>query len=113
MNDDPCVVTVNNTDYYIACNSLEYVVKDNNRLINTSNSSITMYHDYPVLNDNTSGYPRISASANQVFYYRSSYSAQNTQLSVNQYEIVNRHTSNDILLSIVIIVCLVMNLFKR
>lgn len=113
MNDEPCVVTVNNTDYYVACNVMDDIVYDGHSLINTSNSSITMYNSYPILNDNTSGYPRISAQANQKFYYRASQSSQNTTLSVNAYEIKNRHTSNDFLLSLVIIFCLVINLFKR
>lgn len=113
MNDEPCIVSVNGSDYYVACNSLDYIVLLDNSLINTSNSSITMYRNYPELNDSSSGYPRISASANQKFYYRSSYNSSNTALSVNSYEIVNRHTSNDFMLSLVIIFCLIINLFKR
>lgn len=115
MNDEPCVISINGTNYYIACNVLEYVVFDeqNNRLINTSGSSITAYNDYPVLNDNYSGYPRITASANQVFYYRGSYQSQNTTLQVGTYNVLNRHTSNDVLLMIVLIGIMVLNLFKR
>ena len=113
MNDEPCVVTVNGTDYYVACNMLDYVVLVGTDLINTSGSSITMYHEYPELNNSSSGYPRISASSNQKFYYRASYNGSNTALTVNSYDVVNRHTSNDFLLSLVIIFCLIINLFKR
>lgn len=113
MNDEPCVLSVNNTDYYVACNVIDYIVLVDSDLINTSSSSITMYHDYPTLNDNYSGYPRITASANQKFYYRSSYNTSNTTLNVNSFDVVNRHTDNDFLLSLVIIFCLIINLFKR
>lgn len=113
MNDDPCKVSVNGRDYYVACNMLDYIVKDGSDLVNTSGSSITLYADYPTLNDNTSGYPRISASANQKFYYRSSYSSSNTTLTVSDYQVLNRHISNDFLLSVVILGVLIINLFKR
>lgn len=113
MNDDPCMVSVNGRDYYVACNVLEYIVKDGSDLINTSNSSITLFAEYPELNNSSSGYPRISASANQKFYYRSSYSGSNVTLSVDSYKVLNRHTSNDFLLSVVILGVLILNLFKR
>lgn len=113
MNDEPCVLSVNNTEYYVACNSIDYIVLVGNDLINTSSSSITLYHDYPQLNDSYSGYPRIQASANQKFYYRGSYNSQNVSLNVTQFSVVNRHTSYDFLLSLVIIFCLIINLFKR
>ena len=71
MNDEPCVVQINGTNYYAACNVIDNIVYDsvNSVLINTSGSSITLYYSYPVINDNSSGYPRITASANQTFYY--------------------------------------------
>lgn len=113
MNDEPCVVSVNGNEYYTACNVIEYIVYFDNSLVNTSNSSITLYADYPTLNDNSSGYPRITASSNQKFYYRNSYSSSNTALTVSSYKVLNRHTSNDFLLSVVILGVLVINLFKR
>lgn len=113
MNDEPCVISVNGSEYYVACNMLDYIVYVDNSLINTSGSSITLYHEYPDIDNYNSGYPRISASANQKFYYRQSYNSSNTSLSVSNYSVVNRHTSNDFLLSLVIIFCLIINLFKR
>ena len=115
MNDDPCVLQINNTNYYTPCNSMEYIVYDdqNNILINTSSSSITLYYSYPVLNDNSSGYPRIQASGNQVFYYRQSYQSSNQQLQVNQFKIINQHTPTNVLLMIVMIGVTVIHLFKR
>lgn len=113
MNDEPCVVSVNDTEYYAACNVIDYIVLVDDELINTSSSSITLYHDYPDINDNYSGYPRIQASGNQKFYYRASYNYSSSALTVNQYSIVNRHTSNDFLLTLVVIFLLVINLFKR
>ena len=113
MNDDPCVIQINGTNYYVACNSMDYIIKDGNDLINTSNSSITLYYSYPVVNDSSSGYPRIQASANQKFYYRQSYTANSQQLQVTQYKVINRHTSNDVLLMIVLICVSVFNFFKR
>lgn len=113
MNDEPCVLSVNNTNYYVACNLIDSIILVDNELINTSSSSITLYHDYPELNDYNSGYPRISASSNQKFYYRSNYNGSNQALTVNDYKVINRHTSNDFLLSLVIIFCLIINLFKR
>lgn len=115
MNDEPCVIQINGTNYYAACNVLDNIVFDetNNRLINTSGSSIVVYYDYPQLNDNYSGYPRIQANANQVFYYRNSYNGNNQSLTVNSYEVINRHTSNDFLLMVVLIGVMIINLFKR
>lgn len=113
MNDEPCVLSVNNTEYYVACNSIDYIVLVGNDLINTSSSSITLYHDYPTLNDSSSGYPRILASANQKFYYRGSYSSQNVSLNVTEFSVLNKHTSNDFLLTLVIIFVLIIHLFKR
>lgn len=113
MNDEPCVLSINNTDYFVACNLIDSIILVDNELVNTSSSSVTLYHDYPELNDYNSGYPRISASANQKFYYRASYNGSNQQLIVNDYSVINRHTSNDFLLSLVIIFCLIINLFKR
>lgn len=113
MNDEPCVLSVNNVNYYVACDRINDLILVDNELVNTSSSSITLYHDYPELNNSSSGYPRITASANQVAYYRGSYNGQNTALTVNSYKVINRHTSNDFMLSLVIIFCLVINLFKR
>lgn len=113
MNDEPCTVEINGRTYYVSCNILEDIVYYDESLINTSNSSITLYSDYPTINDSSSGYPRISASANQRFYIRNSYGSSNTALTVYDYRVLNRHTSNDFLLLVVLLGVMVINLFKR
>lgn len=113
MNDEPCVLSVNGINYYTACDVIDDIVYIDDYLVNTSNSSITLYRNYPTYGDSTTGYPRIQANANQKFYYRSSYSANATSLTVGSFGVVNRHTSNDFLLMIVLIGVMILNLFKR
>lgn len=113
MNDKPCVVTVNGTQYFVSCSGLEYLVVFDNALINTSSSTIYLYSSFPNYGDNYSGYPRITAPANQKARYTASYNSTTTQLTVNSYNVTHRYISNEVLLFIVLIGFVGLNLFKK
>lgn len=113
MNDGACIVEVNGIEYYTSCNTIEYLIVVDNRLINTYSSNVTLYRSFPDPNVNGSGYPRITANSNQMATYRNTSTATSTTLNVTDYKIVNRHTSNDVLLLIVLIGVTVLNIFKR
>ena len=103
MNDKPCKVKVDGVEYYVACDQVDDIVKAGSYIINTSSSAMNLYKNYPVYGDNTSGFPRWQASANQRFYYRSSSSASIENKTVNSFSVVNRHVSDNFLLMLVII----------
>ena len=65
MNDEPCIITVNNIDYYYPCDRRNDILHIGNSLVNVGTSTITLYHDFPTYGDNTSGYPRIALPTNQ------------------------------------------------
>lgn len=113
MNDDSCVVEINGVKYYTACNLVDYLVVDDGYLINTYGSSTTLYYEYPDYYTSGSGYPRITCPSNTKAYYRQSYNATGNTLNVSSYKVINRHTSNDFLLLIVLVGVTVLNLFKR
>ena len=64
MDDKPCVVNVNGTDYYAPCDRLEYIVVVGTNLINTGSGSINLYTSFPEQGNNSSGYPRIVMPTN-------------------------------------------------
>lgn len=113
MNDGACIVEVNGVEYYTSCNTLEYLIVVDNHLINTYSSNVTLYRQFPDPNVNGSGYPRITANSNQYATLRNNSTATSTTLIVNDYKIINRHTSNDVLLLIVLIGVSILNIFKR
>lgn len=113
MSDKPCVVTINGSDYYYPCDRRDDIVLIDNHLVNVSSSSITLYHDFVVQGDNTSGYPRITLPSNTEGYIRSSYNSTNTTLIVNSIEWKTSRLSYSLYLDIVLIGVLLLNLFKR
>lgn len=113
MNDEACIITINNTDYYYPCDRRADIIISDNSIINTSSSTITLYHDFPEYGDNYSGYPRIYLPSNTIGYYRSSYGGNSSSLVVNSYEFKSSSFSLDFYLMIVLIGVLVINLFKR
>lgn len=113
MNGDGCIITINGTDYYYPCDRRDDIILVGNSLVNIGSSSITLYHDFAVYQDNTSGYPRITMPSNTKAYYRASYSANNTTLTVSSAEFKQSHMSFSVYLMIVLIGVMVLNLFKK
>lgn len=113
MSDKPCVVSVNGTDYYYPCDRRSDIIVSDNSLVNVGSSTITLYHDFAVQGDNSSGYPRISLLSNTKGYIRQSYQSSYTTLVVNSIEWKTSQLSYSIYLNIVIIGVLLLNLFKR
>ena len=113
MNDKPCKIKVDGTEYYVACDDVENIVIAGSYMVNTSSGSINLYKTYPTYGDNSTGFPRWQASANQRFYYRPSNNGTIENRTVSNISVINRHISDDYLLSLVIIFCLIINLFKR
>lgn len=109
-----CVIEINGTEYYYPCDkkdSLEFI---DNHLVNTSSSSITLYHTFPESGNTSSGYPRITCPANTLAYIRQSYSSSTTStLVVNSYEFKSSQYSFSVYLLIVLIGVMICQLFKR
>ena len=113
MNDEGCVIEINGNEYYCPCDSVDYLIVDNGYLINTSNSTVTLYSSYPDYYVNNSGYPRITCRSNTKAYITQSYNTQGSTLQINSYEVVNRHTPINVLLMIIMIGVNVLHMFKR
>lgn len=83
MNDEACIITVNNIDYYYPCDRHDDILLIGNSLVNVSSSSITLYHDFPTYGENTTGYPRITLPSNSRGYIRQTYNGNQANLIVN------------------------------
>lgn len=113
MNDKPCVIEVNDNEFYYPCDYRDNIILVSNRLVNTGSQQIVLYADYPNYNDSYSGYPRIYMPTNNMAYYRQSYNASSTTLNVNSANFISSRYSNDLLLNIVLIFIVVLSVFKR
>lgn len=113
MNDKPCVININGTDYYYPCDSRDNIIIIGNTIVNVGSSQITLYKDFPTYGDNSSGYPRIVLPTNTKGYYRSSYNANYTTLNVNSVEFKTSSYTFSVYLMIILIGIMILNLFKR
>lgn len=113
MNDKPCIITINGTDYYYPCDRYDDIIQVGNHLVNVGSSSITLYHDFVTYGDNSSGYPRITMPSNTYAYYRTSSTSNTSQLNVSSVEFKQSSYSYSIYLTVVIIGILLLQLFKR
>lgn len=114
MNNDACVITVNGDDYYYPCDKRDDIIQVGNRLVNVGSSSITLYREFVVYGDSSTGYPRIVMPTNTYAYYRSTSSSSSYQtLNVNSVEFKSTNFTFSIYLLIVIVGVLVLQLFKR
>lgn len=113
MNDKPCVISINGTDYYYPCDSRDNIIVVDGSLINVGSAQITMYRQFPTYGDNTSGYPRIILPSNTRAYYRANYQANYTTLNVNSIEFKTSSYGMSVYLMIVLIGVMVLQLFKR
>lgn len=111
--NDPCVISVNGSDYYYPCDRRDDIVVVANSLVNVSSSTITLYHEFATYGDNNSGYPRITMPSYTRAYYRGSYNGSTSTLNVNSVEFKHSSYSYSIYLMIVIIGVLLLNLFKK
>ena len=114
MNDNPCVIDVNGTEYYYPCDKRDDIKLIDGYLINTSSSQITLYRSFPEYGDSSSGYPRIVMPSNTKAYYRSSYnSGSYSTLHVTSADFVSSQISNNFLLLVVLVGVGICQLFKR
>lgn len=113
MNDKPCIIEINNTEYYYPCDYKDSIIQVGSSLVNTGSSQITLYRDFPTYGDNTSGYPRIVMPSNTKAYVRNSQNAIYSTLVVNSVSFNSSRYSSDYLLSVVLLGVLVCLLFKR
>lgn len=115
MPSNACVVKVNGYDYFCPCDRVDDIAYIDNFLVNTSNSSITLYTSFVEPNDYSTGYPRIIISSLSKAVYRANYnSSSNVQpMNVSSYEVVNRNFALSFILSLVILGVLICQLFKR
>lgn len=113
MNDKPCIITINGTDYYYPCDRRDDIIKVGNHLVNVGSSTITMYRDFVTYGDSSSGYPRITMPSNTYAYYRSTATSNTTTMNISSVEFKQSSFSYSIMLMIVIIGILLLNLFKK
>lgn len=71
MDDNVIEITINGVTYWIEANRLNDLHYIDNKLVNVSNSTITLVHSYDTVNT----YPRITCSAMQQCRY---YATNNT-----------------------------------
>lgn len=113
MNDEACVITINGADYYYPCDRRDYIILVGNTLVNTSSSSITLYRDFPIYGDNSSGYPRITMPSNSGAYIRNSQNATQTPLSVTSAAFKTANYGFTSYLNICIFFALILLFFKK
>lgn len=68
MDDTVIIITINGQTYYITADRLADLSYIDGKLVNVSNTSITLVHSY----DTVTTYPRISCSAMSQCTYRAS-----------------------------------------
>lgn len=92
MEDNYIIITIGNNDYYIEASRLNDLNYINNKLVNTSNTSITLVSDYDY-NNTQNTYPRITCSAMSQCALRQTYNS--TQVAVtNNYVLKNKFNMN-------------------
>lgn len=109
----PCSININNSEYYVPCDRIEDLVVVDNRLINTSSSTINLYSDFINYGDSTSGYPRITCPSNTTAYIRNSYNGSQSILNVSTYDVITRSFGFEIYIFLVILGVCICQLFKR
>lgn len=85
--DDYVTITINGDVWHVPTNQYQYLKVVNNRLVNTSSSTITLYKYFYELNSNDN-YPNIYCPVGGACYVRPSNSIGNANytLVVNSYE---------------------------
>lgn len=113
MGDDVVTVTINGVTYYVGADVVDYLVVVNGNLINTSNSTITLYGSFREYQNNTSGYPRISAQSYYKATIQQSYQSTSQTLTVNSYTVNHRKFTDNYLMLVLIFGVLVLMFFKK
>lgn len=111
--DDVTIVTINGVDYYVGADLLQYLVVINNRLVNTSGSTIYLYGSIREYQNSQSGYPRITAQSYTNAVIQSSYNSSYSSLVVDDYSVKSRHINDSVLLAILTFFAIIMIWFKR
>lgn len=111
--EEVTIVEVNGTEYYCPTEAVDYLTVVDGALINTSNSTVYLYHNFREYGDNSKGYPRITCQPYYKAYYTASYNSNSYTLNVNSYEIKNRSFNDLFLIGVVIVGLLSIMLFKK
>lgn len=83
MDDNVIIIEINGQTYYISSDRLADLGYIDNKLVNVSNSNITLVHSF----DTVTTYPRITCASMSQCVYRSS--QQSTQVGVTSNYIYN------------------------
>lgn len=89
MDNNYIEITIGSNTYYIEAERVSDLAYIDNKLVNVSNSSITMVTSF----DSSTTYPRITCSAMQACILRSN-STSSYQLVYNNYELPNSFNMN-------------------
>lgn len=111
--EEVTIVTINGTDYYCPADVIDYLTVVDGFLINTSNTTVYLYHNFREYSNNSAGYPRITCQPYYKAYYTASYNSNSSTLSVSSYEIKNRSFSDLFLIGVVIVGILSIMLFRK
>lgn len=90
MDDNFVIITINNIDYYIDATRLKDLNYINNKLVNTSNSSITLVYNYDYQNTT---YPRIVCSAQSQCYLQQNNTSTRVGVTSN-YQLKGNYNFN-------------------
>lgn len=111
--EEPTVIEINGTEYYVPSDYVDYLIVVDNHLINIGSQSITLYANFRENGVNSSGYPRITCPTNTYAYIYQSYNSSYQTLTVSSYEIKNRSFNDLFLIGVLIFGVLAMLLFKK
>lgn len=89
MEDNFVIIKIGNTEYYIQATLLSNLVYIDNKLVNISNSSITLVHSFDI---NTT-YPRITCNAMQQCRLQSNNTSNYSAVNTN-YELIGKYNIN-------------------
>lgn len=119
MDKNWIIVTIGGRDYYIEASKVGDLAFINGKLVNVSNSTITLVSDYDY-NNTANTYPRISCSAMSQCALRSTYNSNyvavtqdiqfNQPFNMNQLGLSNQ---NNVLIALITIILGVKLLWKR
>ena len=111
MADNPCVITLNGSDYYYPCDRKDDLVLIGDALVNVSSSQIILYKN--ISNDGTAVYPRVYCPTYTRAYYKSSSTSSNAYLTINSLSFKSAHYGYSVYIMLVILGVMICQLFKR
>lgn len=111
--DEFVTVEINGATYYVGADVVDYLVFEDNYIVNTSSQNITLYGSIREYGNNASGYPRITARPYEKAYIQYSQQSQASTLNVSSYAVTYRKFNDVYLMSVLIFGVLVMMLFRK